>query len=61
MTHSTLVFFKDKAGGYRWHMKAPNGNKIGCSGEAYRSKQSRIKGFRAMCKAVLNHKLVEND
>lgn len=33
---STLHYFRDEAGEWRWHVKAPNGEVVADSGEGYR-------------------------
>jgi uncharacterized protein YegP (UPF0339 family) len=38
-------FFQDKAKGYRWRLKAPNGKIMATSGEGYKSKAGAKEGF----------------
>ena len=37
-------YFIDKAGDWRWHLKAPNGKIIADSGEGYTTRQDCIRG-----------------
>jgi uncharacterized protein YegP (UPF0339 family) len=50
--------YKDKAGEYRFRLKAPNGEIIAV-GEGYRSKKSCINGIQSVKKNVLKPKIVE--
>jgi uncharacterized protein YegP (UPF0339 family) len=43
-----IVFFEDKAGKYRWHLKAPNGEIIADSGEGYSSFANCTSGFESV-------------
>jgi uncharacterized protein YegP (UPF0339 family) len=49
-----VVFFEDKAGEYRWHLKAPNGEIIADSGEGYSSFFSCTSGFESLQKYSQN-------
>lgn len=40
--------FKDAAGKFRWRLKAPNGEIIASSGEAYESKDSCKNGIQSV-------------
>jgi uncharacterized protein YegP (UPF0339 family) len=40
--------FRDSAGEYRWHLKAPNGKVIADSGEGYVSKVGAENGIAAV-------------
>lgn len=40
--------FKDAAGKFRWRLKAPNGEIIASSGEAYESKDSCNNGIQSV-------------
>jgi uncharacterized protein YegP (UPF0339 family) len=50
--------FKDKAGEYRFRLKAPNGEIIAVS-EGYRKKKSCLDGIQSVKKNVLKPKIVE--
>lgn len=50
--------YKDKAGEYRFRLKAPNGEIIAV-GEGYRSKKSCMNGIQSVKKNVLKPKIVE--
>lgn len=50
--------YTDKAGEYRFRLKAPNGEIIAVS-EGYRSKKSCIDGIQSVKKNVLKPKIVE--
>ena len=50
--------YKDKAGEYRFRLKAPNGEIIAVS-EGYRSKKSCTDGIQSVKKNVLKPKIVE--
>ncbi|VVB59267.1 Uncharacterised protein [uncultured archaeon] len=50
--------YKDKAGEYRFRLKAPNGEIIAVS-EGYRSKKSCMSGIQSVKKNVLKPKIVE--
>lgn len=39
-----LVFYKDRKGEWRWHLKARNGRIVAESGEGYRQRQSAVDG-----------------
>ena len=43
-----VVFFKDRAGEFRWRLVAPNGEIIADSGEGYTTKQNCKKGFESV-------------
>ncbi len=45
-----VVFYKDKAGEFRWRLVAPNGEIIADSGEGYTTKQNCQKGFESVKK-----------
>ena len=51
--------YKDKAGEYRFRLKAPNGEIIVTTSEGYSSKKSCIKGIQSVKKNVLKPKIVE--
>jgi uncharacterized protein YegP (UPF0339 family) len=50
--------YKDKAGEYRFRLKAPNGEIIAVS-EGYRSKKSCMNGIQSVKKNVLKPKIEE--
>jgi uncharacterized protein YegP (UPF0339 family) len=50
--------YKDKAGEYRFRLKAPNGEIIAVS-EGYRSKKSCMNGIQSVKENVLKPKIVE--
>ena len=50
--------YKDKAGEYRFRLKAPNGEIIAVS-EGYRLKKSCLNGIQSVKKNVLKPKIVE--
>jgi len=50
--------YKDKAGEYRFRLKAPNGEIIAVS-EGYHSKKSCMNGIQSVKKNVLKPKIVE--
>jgi uncharacterized protein YegP (UPF0339 family) len=50
--------YKDKAGEYRFRLKAPNGEIIAV-GEGYRTKRSCLNGIQSVKKNVLKPKIVE--
>ena len=39
-------YYRDRAGLWRWHLKAPNGLIIADSGQGYRSQEDCIYGLR---------------
>ena len=51
--------YKDKAGEYRFRLKAPNGEIIAASSEGYKAKKSCMNGIQSVKKNVLNPKIVE--
>lgn len=44
----TLRVFKDKAGKWRWHLKAANGKKIATSGESFARKHNAVRAAEMM-------------
>jgi len=50
--------YKDKAGEYRFRLKAPNGEII-VIGEGYKTKKSCMNGIQSVKKNVLKPKIVE--
>jgi hypothetical protein len=54
----TFEVYKDKAGEYRFRLKASNGEIIAV-GEGYTSKKSCINGIKSIKKNVLKPKIVE--
>ena len=56
----TFEVYQDKAGKYRFRLKAGNGQ-IVASGEAYETKASALKGCEAVQRAAENAKILEVD
>jgi len=50
--------YKDKAGEYRFRLKAPNGEIIAVS-EGYKAKKSCMNGIKSVKRNVINPKIVE--
>lgn len=44
----TFEVFEDRAGEWRWRLRAPNGHVIADSGEGYASKQGAERGIRSV-------------
>ena len=44
---------RDRAGEYRWHVRARNGRIVADSGEGYKTPAGCLKGFRSLVGAVL--------
>jgi len=58
MEHPQVEFFKDRAGEYRWHIRAKN-NRIICDcGEGYTRKRDCIRGYELAAR-YLTKELVE--
>jgi uncharacterized protein len=51
--------YKDKAGEYRFRLKAANGEVIATTSEGYRSKKSCMNGIQSVKKNVLKPKIVD--
>ena len=51
--------YTDKAGEYRFRLKAPNGEIIVASSEGYKTKQGCMNGIKSVKKNVLNPKIIE--
>lgn len=56
----TFEVYTDKAGKYRFRLKAGNGE-IVASGEAYESKQGALRGVDAVQRAAADAKVVVKD
>lgn len=56
MAQGKVEFYKDKAGEYRWRLKAPNGEII-ASGEGYTTFQNCEKGFKSVQKNCQDPKI----
>ena len=51
--------FKDAAGKFRWRLKAPNGEIIASSGEAYESKDGCKNGIQSVKKNVTKAEITD--
>ena len=56
----TFEVYVDKAGKYRFRLKAGNGEVV-ASGEAYESKQGALRGVDAVQRAAADAKIVVKD
>lgn len=54
-----VIFYKDKAGEYRWKLTASNGEIIANSGEGYTTKQNCQKGFESVKKNCQDAEVVD--
>jgi len=54
-----VVFYKDKAGEFRWRLVAPNGEAIANGGEGYTTKQNCKKGFESVKKYCQDAEVVD--
>ena len=50
-----LIYFKDKKGEWRWHIKARNGRIIACSGEGYKSGSTMMKSVEKLVRYVISY------
>jgi len=48
----TVQYFADKAGNWRWHVKARNSKLVAASGESFASKSNAIRAWRAFRRGV---------
>ena len=51
--------YQDKAGEYRWRLKASNGRQIASSGEGYKEHRDCLKGIASIQKNAPDAKIVE--
>ena len=51
--------YADKAGEYRWRLKADNGRQIASSGEGYQEKRDCLKGIASLQKNAPDARIVE--
>jgi uncharacterized protein YegP (UPF0339 family) len=49
---ATFEVYQDKAGGYRWRLRAQNSNVLATSGEGYKQKQSCLDAIESVKKAA---------
>jgi len=54
MRNHKLTYFKDNKKEWRWHLKAPNGRIVACSGEGYKRKRDCENGFHSAEDALFN-------
>jgi uncharacterized protein YegP (UPF0339 family) len=54
-----VIFYKDKAGEFRWKLTASNGEIIANSGEGYTTKQNCQKGFESVKKNSQDAEVVD--
>ncbi len=59
MPEPVFDVYKDKSGGYRWRLKAANGQVIATGGEAYKEKKSCEDGIASVKKNAPVAKIVE--
>ena len=52
MAQAQFEVYKDKAGEWRWRLRASNGKIIGDSGEGYKNKQDCLHGIELVKKEV---------
>lgn len=50
---STLVYYLDDAGEWRWHLVASNHRIIADSGQGYRDRRNAIRGWAAVSRAAI--------
>lgn len=60
MKHPKFEIFKDKAGEWRWRLKAPNGRVIAAS-EGYKRKRSAERGAVSVQRATATARIVTAD
>lgn len=49
----TITVYRDKAGGWRWRLKASNGRKVADSGEAYASQTNANRAAARLVGAMI--------
>lgn len=54
-----VIFYKDKAGEFRWKLNASNGEQIANGGEGYTTLENCKKGFESVKKHAPNAVVVE--
>ena len=52
---ATIEVYADKSGGYRWRMKAPNGQTTASSGEAFSSRSNAVRAGRTFSANAAKH------
>lgn len=50
----TVYVFKDRAGKWRWNLKAPNGRKFATSGESFARKYNAVRAGKQARDLVVN-------
>jgi uncharacterized protein YegP (UPF0339 family) len=58
---ATFEVYKDKAGEFRWRLKAGNGQNIASSGEGYAEKRSCLAGIESVKRNAPNAKIEEKE
>ena len=53
--------YADKAGEYRWRLKASNGRQIASSGEGYKARGDCLKGIASLQKNAPDARIVDLD
>jgi uncharacterized protein YegP (UPF0339 family) len=57
----TFEVYKDKAGEFRWRLKAGNGQNIASSGEGYSEKRGCLAGIESVKRNAPNAKIEEKE
>ena len=58
---ATFEVYKDKAGEFRWRLKASNGQNIASSGEGYSEKRGCLAGIESVKRNAPTAKIEEKD
>ena len=58
---ATFEVYKDKAGEFRWRLKAGNGQNIASSGEGYAEKRGCLAGIESVKRNAPNAKIEEKE
>src|SRR6059058_3820336 len=58
---ATFEVYKDKAGEFRWRLKAGNGQNIASSGEGYAEKRGCLNGIESVKRNAPNAKIEEKE
>ena len=58
---ATFEVYKDKAGEFRWRLKASNGQNIASSGEGYAEKRGCLAGIESVKRNAPNAKIEEKE